>query len=75
MKRILEPLLDRFEAYHLTDYTDDQFRAIAAKRLKQEGIENEELDRLSQTQYSGALEENHFEMPLELPESQKQFKM
>jgi hypothetical protein len=27
----------------ITDYTDDQFRAIAVKRLKQEGIENEEL--------------------------------
>jgi Holliday junction DNA helicase RuvB len=42
-EKVLEPLLDRFEAYHLTEYTDDQFRAIAAKRLKQEGIENEEL--------------------------------
>ena len=42
-KRILDPLLDRFEAYYLSDYTDDEFRAIAAKRLKQEGIENEEL--------------------------------
>ncbi len=42
-QKILEPLLDRFEAYHLTDYTDDQFRAIAVKRLKHEGIENEEL--------------------------------
>jgi MoxR-like ATPase len=42
-KRILEPLLNRFEAYYLTDYTDDQFRAIAIKRLEQEGVENEEL--------------------------------
>ena len=42
-EKILEPLLDRFEAYYLTDYTDDQFRSIAVKRLKQEGIENEEL--------------------------------
>jgi MoxR-like ATPase len=42
-EKILDPLLDRFEAYYLIDYTDDQFRAIAAKRLKQEGIENEEL--------------------------------
>ena len=42
-EKILEPLLDRFEAYYLTDYTDDQFRAIAAKRLKQEGIQSEEL--------------------------------
>jgi MoxR-like ATPase len=42
-EKILEPLLDRFEAYYLTEYTDDQFRAIAAKRLKQEGIEDEEL--------------------------------
>jgi MoxR-like ATPase len=40
---LLDPLLDRFEAYHLTDYTDDQFRAIAVKRLKREGVENEEL--------------------------------
>ena len=42
-QKILGPLLDRFEAYYLTNYTDDQFRAIAAKRLKQDGIENEEL--------------------------------
>ena len=42
-EKILDPLLDRFEAYYLTDYTDDQFRAIAAKRLKQEGVENEKL--------------------------------
>ena len=35
--------LDRFEAYYLTDYTDDQFRAVSVKRLKQEGIENDEL--------------------------------
>jgi len=42
-QKILELLLDRFEDYYLTDYTDDQVRAIAAKRLKQEGIENEEL--------------------------------
>jgi holliday junction DNA helicase RuvB len=41
--KILDPLLDRFEAYYLTDYTDDQFRAIAVKRLKQEGIENDEI--------------------------------
>src|SRR2546428_10934396 len=25
-EKILEPLLDRFEAYYLTDYTDEQFR-------------------------------------------------
>jgi Holliday junction DNA helicase RuvB len=42
-QKILEPLLDRFETYHLTEYTDDQFRAIAVKRLRQEGIENGEL--------------------------------
>jgi MoxR-like ATPase len=42
-QKILEPLLDRFEAYYLREYTDDQFRAIAVKRLKQEGIENEEV--------------------------------
>jgi MoxR-like ATPase len=42
-QKILDPLLDRFEAYYLTDYTDDQFRAISVKRLKQEGIENDEL--------------------------------
>ncbi len=42
-QKILEPQLDRFEAYYLREYTDDQFRAIAVKRLKQEGIENEEV--------------------------------
>jgi MoxR-like ATPase len=40
---ILEPLFDRFERYFLSEYTDEEFRAIAAKRLKQEGIDNEEL--------------------------------
>jgi MoxR-like ATPase len=40
---ILEPLFDRFERYFLSEYTDEEFRAIAVKRLKQEGIENEEL--------------------------------
>jgi MoxR-like ATPase len=40
---ILGTLSDRFETYYLTEYTDDQFRSIAAKRLRQEGIENEEL--------------------------------
>jgi ATP-dependent Lon protease len=40
---ILEPLFDRFETYFLTDYTGDEFRAIAVKRLQQEGVENEEL--------------------------------
>jgi len=46
-EKILEPLLDRFETYYLTEFmtefTDDQFRAIAIKGLKQEGIDNEEL--------------------------------
>lgn len=40
---ILEPLFDRFERYFLSEYTDEEFRAIAVKRLKQEGIDNEEL--------------------------------
>jgi Holliday junction DNA helicase RuvB len=40
---ILEPLFDRFERYFLSEYTDEEFRAIAVKRMKQEGIENEEL--------------------------------
>jgi len=40
---ILEPLFDRFETYFLLGYTDDEFREIAVKRLKQEGIDNEEL--------------------------------
>lgn len=42
-KKILEPLLDRFETYYLTQYTDDEFIAIAINRLKQEGIDNEDL--------------------------------
>jgi MoxR-like ATPase len=42
---ILEPLIDRFERYFLSEYTDEEFRAIAVKRLKQEGIENIELAR------------------------------
>jgi ATP-dependent Lon protease len=40
---ILEPLFDRFERYFLSEYTDDEFRAIAVQRLKKEGIEDEEL--------------------------------
>jgi MoxR-like ATPase len=40
---ILEPLYDRFETYSLTEYTDAQFREIAARRLKQEGVQDEEL--------------------------------
>jgi MoxR-like ATPase len=40
-QEILEPLFDRFETYFLTEHTDDQFREIAARRLKQEGIEEE----------------------------------
>ena len=40
---LLEPLIDRFETYFLTEYTDDEFRSIATYRLKQEGIQNEEL--------------------------------
>lgn len=39
---ILEPLLDRFETYHLREYTDDEFRAIAVQRLRQEGVYDEE---------------------------------
>ena len=42
-ENILEPLVDRFEMYHLTDYTSEEFRRIAVSRLRQEGIENQEL--------------------------------
>jgi hypothetical protein len=42
-ENILEPLFDRFETYHLSDYTDEEFRKIAVSRLRQEGIGNEEL--------------------------------
>jgi MoxR-like ATPase len=42
-ERILEPLLDRFETYCLTEYKDEEFIAIAIKRLKQEGIDSEDL--------------------------------
>ncbi len=67
--------LDRFEAYYLTDYTDDQFRAISVKRLKQEGIENDELALFIANAVLRGLEESHFEMLSELPESQRQCKM
>jgi Holliday junction DNA helicase RuvB len=40
---ILEPLLNRSETYFLTEYTDYEFKEIAMRRLKQEGIEDEEL--------------------------------
>jgi MoxR-like ATPase len=40
---ILGPLFDRFETYFLTEYTDDEFREIAIRRLKQEGIQDEGL--------------------------------
>jgi MoxR-like ATPase len=40
---ILEPLFDRFETYFLPDYTDEEFRRIAASRLRQEGIVGKEL--------------------------------
>ena len=40
---ILGSLFDRFETYYLTDYTDSEFREIAVRRLKQEGILDEEL--------------------------------
>lgn len=40
---MLEPLFDRFEIYFLTEYTDDEFRAIAVQRLKNEGIQDQEL--------------------------------
>jgi len=42
-EELLEPLFDRFEVYFLTAYTDDEFKAIAAKRLSKEGIQDEEL--------------------------------
>jgi holliday junction DNA helicase RuvB len=42
-EHILEPLNDRFETYFVPEYTDDEFRAIAVQRLKEEGIEDEEL--------------------------------
>ncbi|MDQ6666849.1 MAG: hypothetical protein M3Y53_01330 [Thermoproteota archaeon] len=41
--KILDSLFDRFERYFLSEYTDVEFRAIAVKRPKQEGIENDEL--------------------------------
>jgi MoxR-like ATPase len=40
---ILGPLFDRFETYFLAEYTDEQFREIAERRLRQEGTEDEEL--------------------------------
>jgi len=40
---ILEPLFDRFETYFLTEYTDEEFRQIAASRLRQEGVADAEL--------------------------------
>jgi holliday junction DNA helicase RuvB len=40
---LLEPLFDRFETYSLTEYTDNEFREIAARRLRQEGVQDEEL--------------------------------
>jgi holliday junction DNA helicase RuvB len=40
---ILEPLFDRFERYFLPAYSDNEFKAIAAKRLSKEGTEDEEL--------------------------------
>lgn len=40
---LLEPLFDRFEVYFLTDYTEDEFKAIAVNRLRNEGIQEEEL--------------------------------
>jgi len=42
-EELLEPLFDRFEVYFLTAYTDDEFKAIAAKRLSKEGIQDVEL--------------------------------
>jgi len=42
-ERIIVPLFDRFETYFLPDYTDEEFRQIAASRLRQEGIVDEEL--------------------------------
>jgi len=42
-QEILEPLFDRFEAYFLSEYADDEFHRIAVSRLREEGIENEEL--------------------------------
>jgi holliday junction DNA helicase RuvB len=40
---ILEPLFDRFERYFLSNFSDDEFKAITVKRLKKEGIISEEL--------------------------------
>ena len=42
-ERIIGPLMDRFETYYLTEYSDDEFVAIAMRRLKQEGTDNEDL--------------------------------
>ena len=38
---ILDPLFDRFERYFLSEYRDDEFKAIAVQRLKKEGIQDE----------------------------------
>jgi holliday junction DNA helicase RuvB len=40
---LLDPLFDRFERYFLSEYSDDEFKAIAVQRLKKEGIQDEEL--------------------------------
>lgn len=42
-QEILGPLVDRFETYTLAEYTDEEFKAIAVKRLNKEGIQEEEL--------------------------------
>lgn len=40
---ILEPLVDGFERYFLSEYSDDEFKVIAVQRLEKEGIQDEEL--------------------------------
>lgn len=58
---ILEPLSDRFEIYYLTDYTDDEFRVIAVKRLWQEGVKDEELALYVAIRYYEVLEEKDWD--------------
>ncbi|SRR6266487_4903968 len=42
-ENIMEPLIDRFETYYLTEYTDEEFKKVAVSRLKQEGITDDSL--------------------------------
>jgi Mg-chelatase subunit ChlI len=42
-ENIMEPLIDRFETYYLLEYADEEFRKIAVSRLRQEGVNNDNL--------------------------------